>query len=73
MVKITQDMRNIEAKARLHIVATASKDGVPNGVPVGFARIISDDTIMIVDTLMHKTRNNITPKPQGSYILLEFG
>jgi predicted pyridoxine 5'-phosphate oxidase superfamily flavin-nucleotide-binding protein len=64
MATITQDMKNIEAKARFHILATASKEGEPNGVPIGFAKIISDDTIMLVDTLMYKTRNNIAENPR---------
>ena len=64
MATITQDMKDIEAKARLHIIATASKDGKPNGVPVAFAKIIDDDTVMIVDTLMHKTRNNLGENPR---------
>jgi predicted pyridoxine 5'-phosphate oxidase superfamily flavin-nucleotide-binding protein len=64
MATITQDMKNIEAKAKFHIIATASKEGKPNGVPIGFAKIISDDAIMLVDTLMYKTRQNIAENPR---------
>ncbi|MFH1646801.1 MAG: pyridoxamine 5'-phosphate oxidase family protein, partial [Chloroflexota bacterium] len=41
------------------IVATAGKDGQPNGVPVALGKIISDDEIIVVDTLMYKTRRNL--------------
>jgi predicted pyridoxine 5'-phosphate oxidase superfamily flavin-nucleotide-binding protein len=56
-------MKDIFAKARIFIVATASRQGRPNGVPVGLARIISDEEIMLVDNLMAKTRQNIDENP----------
>lgn len=63
MAKITQDMKDIAEKAVIFIVATASKDGKPNGVPIGLTRIISDYEIMLVDNSMHKTRQNIAENP----------
>lgn len=63
MAKITQDMKDIAAKAKTFIMATASKTGKPNGVPIGFTRIISDDEIMLVDIFMHKSRQNIEENP----------
>jgi predicted pyridoxine 5'-phosphate oxidase superfamily flavin-nucleotide-binding protein len=63
MAAITQDMKDIAAKARTAIVGTASKDGKPNAVPVGLWRIYSDDEIMILNTLMYKTALNIDENP----------
>ncbi len=63
MAKISQDMKDIAAKARPFILATASKDGKPNGVPIGMVRIISDDEVMLVDNFMHKTRQNLDENP----------
>jgi len=63
MVKITPDIKDIAEQAVTFIVATASKDGKPNGVPIGLTRIISDDEIMLVDNFMHKTRQNIAENP----------
>ncbi len=63
MAKITRDMRPIAEKARPFILATASKDGKPNGVPIGVVRIISDDEIMLADIFMHKSRQNISENP----------
>ena len=62
MAKFTQDMKDIMEKSKIYIIATASRDGKPNGVPAG-AKIISDDEIMIVDYLMNKTRENIAENP----------
>ena len=61
MAKLTQEIKDVFAKSRPFIMATADKDGKPNGVPIGLAKIISDDEIMLVDLFMH------------SIILLQFG
>jgi len=63
MTKFTQDMKDIAAKTPLFIMATATKDGKPNGVPIGLAKIISDDEIMLVDNFMNRTRQNIDENP----------
>ena len=63
MAVLTQDMKDIAAKARVAIVATSTKEGKPNGVPVGLWRIYSDDEVMVLNTLMHKTQLNIDENP----------
>ena len=63
MAKITQDMKDIAGKSKVFIMATASKDGKPNGVPIGLVQLISDDEIMLVDNFMNKTRQNIDENP----------
>jgi predicted pyridoxine 5'-phosphate oxidase superfamily flavin-nucleotide-binding protein len=63
MATITQDMKNIFEKARPYIFATAGKDGKPNGVPIGMARIISDEEVLLADNFMNKTRRNIAENP----------
>lgn len=63
MAKITQDMKEIAEQTVIFIMATASKDGKPNGVPIGLSRIISDDEFLLVDNFMHKTRQNIAENP----------
>ena len=63
MAKLTQDMKDIAGKTKTFILSTASKDGKPNGVPVGLTRIISDEEIMVVDCFMNKSRQNIAENP----------
>ena len=48
----------------LIFLATASPDGTPNVVPIGFARPIDEDTILIADNYMNKTRKNLEQNPQ---------
>ena len=63
MAKITQEMKDTAEKTPAFIVATASKDGKPNGVPIANVKIISDDEVMLVDNFMQKSRKNIAENP----------
>ena len=64
MFRFTEDMKEVVATAvRPFIFATASKDGKPNGVPIGFVKLLSDDEFMLVDNFMQKTRQNIIENP----------
>jgi uncharacterized protein len=52
----------------LVFIATSSTDGVPNVVPIGFARPIDEDTILIADNYMNKTRLNLEKNPRISLV-----
>ena len=45
-------------------LATASKEGKPNVVPVGGIRAISDSELLIVDVLFDKTKKNLLENPR---------
>jgi len=53
----------------LAFVATASSDGTPNVVPIGFTRPIDDKRILIVDVFMKKTISNLEENPKISIIV----
>lgn len=63
MAKLTQDMKDVMEKTRGYAVATCTKDGIPNVVPIHFVKIISDDEIMMADIFMKKTFENIQSNP----------
>jgi len=64
MFRFTEDMKEVVATAvRPFIFATASKDGKPNGVPIGFVKLLSNDEFMLVDNFMQKTLQNVIEKP----------
>ena len=52
----------------LVFIGTANADGVPNVVPIGFARPIDADTILIADNYMNKTRQNLENNPWISLV-----
>ena len=52
----------------LVFLATSSKEGIPNVVPIGFARPIDSETILIADNYMNKTRKNLEENPNISLV-----
>jgi uncharacterized protein len=66
MVKITAEMREMISKVRVMAFATATREGNPNVVPVGFNKVISDDEILLMDNYMNKTRANLEVNPSAS-------
>jgi predicted pyridoxine 5'-phosphate oxidase superfamily flavin-nucleotide-binding protein len=48
---------------KIYPVATASKDGIPNVVPMGFCRLMDDETIWIADNFMLKSLANLKENP----------
>ena len=55
-----QDMIN----ENLVHLATTSLDGIPNVVPVGGIRAISESELLIVDVLFDKTKKNLLENPR---------
>jgi predicted pyridoxine 5'-phosphate oxidase superfamily flavin-nucleotide-binding protein len=64
MAKLNQRMKEIFEKQKPIVLATATKDGIPNVVPVGMKKIIDDETILISDQYLNKTLKNIQANPR---------
>ncbi|MBP1709261.1 MAG: hypothetical protein H6Q46_245, partial [Deltaproteobacteria bacterium] len=47
MAKLTQRIKEIFEKQGTVVLATASKEGMPNVVPVNAKKILDDETILI--------------------------
>ena len=61
-MSMTKEMMDAIEKD-LVFLATASEDGIPNVVPIGFARPVDENIILIADNYMNKTRSNIESNP----------
>ncbi len=59
MAKMTQQMKELFEKTPIIVLSTATKDGMPNAVPVGAKKILDDETILISDQYLNKTLANI--------------
>jgi uncharacterized protein len=68
---LTQNMKNA-LKSNISYLATSSKDGKPNVVPVGFVEAVDDSHIMIVDVHMDKTRANLVENDQVALAVTNF-
>jgi predicted pyridoxine 5'-phosphate oxidase superfamily flavin-nucleotide-binding protein len=63
MVKLNEEMKSAFSKVKIFPVATASKAGIPNVVPIGFCQLVDDETIWISDNFMSKSLTNLEENP----------
>ena len=69
MAKLTAEMKEAFAKMKVFPVATASRDGTPNVIPLGIAELVDDETVWFVDNFMNKTLSNIRTNPKIAFYL----
>ena len=69
MVKLTADMKEAFTKMKVFPLATASRDGTPNVIPVGIAELVDDETVWFVDNFMNKTLSNFRTNPRVAFYL----
>jgi predicted pyridoxine 5'-phosphate oxidase superfamily flavin-nucleotide-binding protein len=62
-VKITEEMEDVIAKTRNWVIATATEDGIPNVVPMAYAKVLSKNQLMLVDFYLQKTKTNLLTNP----------
>ena len=63
MAALTSEMKDSIARMEVVPFATASRDGVPNVVPVRFVYVEGDDTLWLVDNYFNKTLENLKDNP----------
>ena len=56
---LTKEMMDAIEKNNIVWLATASEDGTPNVVPIGFARPLNNETILLVANFMKKSLKNL--------------
>lgn len=63
MVKLSEEMKSAFSKVKIFPIATASKEGMPNVVPIGFCQLVDDEVIWIADNFMAKSLANLKENP----------
>jgi predicted pyridoxine 5'-phosphate oxidase superfamily flavin-nucleotide-binding protein len=71
MAKLTQRIKEIFEKQETVVLATASKEGIPNVVPVNAKKILDDETILISDQFFNKTLSNMKDNPRVAITIWE--
>ena len=66
MVKMPTEVREVLQKQKPTPIATASKDGKPNVVYIGYLKILDDEHIMIGDNFFNKTLKKPTQCHKGA-------
>ena len=67
MVKFNAEMKSEFQKLKTIYLATTSKAGVPNVVPIGAMFLIDDETLWVIDNFMKKTMNNVKENPVATF------
>ena len=73
MAKITDEMKQVVGKAETFAVATATRNGEPNVVPIALGKVLSDDKFLLMDNFMKKTIENIKVNPRVAISVWEMG
>jgi uncharacterized protein len=64
MVKLTEEMKESLTGTKIVFLATSSKKGLPNVVPIGAFKLLDDERLLISDQFSSKTLNNLKENPQ---------
>jgi len=68
MVKVTEEIKESLKGTKIAFLATASKDGAPNVVPIGAFKFLDDETLLISDQFFNKTLKNLQENPRISLV-----
>ena len=64
MVKLTPEIEESLREAKTAFLATSSREGVPNVVPIAAFTVLGDGTMLISDQYFNKTLRNMQENPQ---------
>lgn len=71
MKSIPETVKEAIAKQDIFPVATAASDGTPNVIYIKYLKVVDDQTVLIADNYLSKTRDNIASNPQLSFVVLD--
>lgn len=66
MVKLTEEIKESLAVMKIVFLATSSKSGIPNVVPIGAFKLLDDETLLISDQFFNKTLANLKENPKAA-------
>jgi uncharacterized protein len=64
LVKLTEEMKESMKGIKTIFMATCSKAGVPNVVPMATYKLLDDETMLLADNFMHKSLTNMQENPR---------
>jgi uncharacterized protein len=62
--RLDEDVKRVLAQTKVIPVATASRDGLPNVVPMTFVKTLDDSAVLIADNFMDKGASNLEENPR---------
>lgn len=71
MVQLTDEVKKAMSKQNTFPVATSSQEGIPNVAYISYLKVIDDQTVLIADNFLHKTRDNILNNGKIAFTVLD--
>ena len=70
MAKLTADVKKAISLQEIFPVATCNQDGIPNVIYIKYLKVIDDNTVLIADNYLSKTRDNIVNNGKIAFVVL---
>ncbi len=68
MVKVTEEIKESLKGIKSIYLATCSRAGVPNVVPMATYKFLDDETMLLADNFMQKTLTNMKENPRVAFV-----
>ena len=68
MIKVTEEIKESLKGTKIAFLATSSRDGAPNVVPIAAFKFMDDETLLISDQFFNKTLKNLQENPRISLV-----
>ena len=71
MVQLTDEVKKAISKQDVFPVATSNQDRTPNVVYITYLKVVDDQTVLIADNFLNKTRDNILSNGKIAFAVLD--
>ena len=69
MAQLPIAVKEAIAKQDVFPVATSNQDCMPNLIYIGYLKVVDDETVLIADNYLNKTRDNILSNGKISFVV----
>lgn len=70
-MKIPKHIQEVIKNQEIHMLATSTKEGVPNIIYVTFLKVYRDDQVLIANNKFFKTERNLIENPRISFVVFD--
>jgi len=71
MAQLSQAVKNAISKQDVFPVATSHSDRMPNVVYIKYLKVVDDETVLMADNYLNKTRDNILDNGKIAFVVLD--
>jgi len=71
MARLPDVVKKAVAKQNTFPVATCNQEGIPNVIYIKYLKVIDDETVLIADNYLSKTRDNILSNGKIAFVVLD--